>query len=650
MAYLMLNAGIAIWMYFDGTRRRCAVVPWCALTIPLAAIAVPAYSAVRPLRKGEFRSGGVAWNALKSFVIVWTATIVAIALGRIVSRLFFDAGAAEMYDAEPAAAQSLGLGMLYLAWLLPAVGALILGFVLKNPSTIEQGPAPSIGDDETIVHVPNWRALPSGTREVFRAFAANLGAAASLGARQAEKTTVATISLPNLYRSLGKEAHRRGAFRDSFPRLHAQLDELTRVGESLRNEAATKPLNDLIASAEATIRRATNLAKGKSLEVRARSIREDLGRAVFERDTTDAALPEWTKPIAECRSRLDMLDLDIKKIGEAEWGWLLTPKRVAIVGVAAAIMLFILALSSIVNSGVGGRAADHERAIAQPANRGTVAKHSEDKGALVLSLDLERDIAGAVGFVVCGSSVFRGDGISYEVPRLPEGEDFKLADTGTGFAVSSQGHVLTNKHVVARVAAAMQAKSLLSRVERETGLKIEPKIWIFFGTHKYDADIIYISQDNDFAILKVSRTGGHFFCLASNDVVPRGTGVVVVGFPAVARTPLSDEEERSVQEQLDAGPTAHIESLFKNRDFQYVESRGTVSRVVREKEGRTWIQHNANLNPGNSGGPLVGPRAIVYGINTLHAPDASGISMSLGIAQLRQEIDRYVPDVVWDGP
>ena len=81
------------------------------------------------------------------------------------------------------------------------------------------------------------------------------------------------------------------------------------------------------------------------------------------------------------------------------------------------------------------------------------------------------------------------------------------------------------------------------------------------------------------------------------------------------------------------------------------------------REGKV-IEHDATINGGNSGGPLIDKTGIVQGINTWgaineikrtkdgkltgHVDVAHGTFLSLSIAQLRTEIMKNDVDVTWE--
>jgi len=100
---------------------------------------MPIYIAKRPLKANEVREGGLAWNLLKNFALTWTVLMVAVGI----SALGAAAGTNPASDAEAAGA-AIGVGLVFIilavVWFFPMVGAIILGFFLKNSAIVERGP------------------------------------------------------------------------------------------------------------------------------------------------------------------------------------------------------------------------------------------------------------------------------------------------------------------------------------------------------------------------------------------------------------------------------------------------------------------------------------------------------------------------------
>lgn len=255
---------------------------------------------------------------------------------------------------------------------------------------------------------------------------------------------------------------------------------------------------------------------------------------------------------------------------------------------------------------------------------------------VIASLD-EKALAEGLGLVVCGLRVTDANGKQRDVSQ----------GTGSAFAVTPDGYLLTNKHVVEEVHNLSNAQLLLDDVRKKYLIEAQPTVWCFFGKEKYVAEIKHVSAGFDLAILKVDRIAKPFFRLSNADSLPRATPVFALGFPGAARVALTKEE---LLQSASRDSAENVEKRFKPSDFDFVLTSGTVSRAAKEDitDARLWIQHNANIHPGNSGGPLVTTQGLVVGINTLANRGAAGVSFSLSIPQLRNEIERIVSGIQWE--
>lgn len=254
---------------------------------------------------------------------------------------------------------------------------------------------------------------------------------------------------------------------------------------------------------------------------------------------------------------------------------------------------------------------------------------------LIRTLEDDSALTEAVGLVVCGYHITFPDGTTGE----------EQIGSGTAFAVSPDGDLITNKHVVEQTWNDLRAELLLKKLREERMLDVKPTVWVFFGKAKHVAEIKHVSDKFDLAVLKVDRQKTPFFAIGSQDQLRRGEPVVALGFPAAAQAALSDDELRETVLRAASGNA--VEEQLKLRDFDFVQTTGTVSRMSTESAGRTWIQHNADINPGNSGGPLSTTEGVVLGINTLRHEGASGVFYSLSLPQLREEITKHAPYAVW---
>lgn len=157
---------------------------------------------------------------------------------------------------------------------------------------------------------------------------------------------------------------------------------------------------------------------------------------------------------------------------------------------------------------------------------------------------------------------------------------------GTGIVLDTQGHILTNNHVI----------SGSNKIQVE-----------FFGGKKVEGTVVGSDSSYDLAIVKVDPTGLNLHPAALGD-----SDAVQVGQPAVAIGNPFGDYGWSISSGIISG---------KNRPLQ--DSSGHSMQGL--------LQTDAAINPGNSGGPLVDMNGNVIGINTAIQSPVRG-SVGIGFA------------------
>ncbi len=189
----------------------------------------------------------------------------------------------------------------------------------------------------------------------------------------------------------------------------------------------------------------------------------------------------------------------------------------------------------------------------------------------------------------------------FNLPR--RGETQKIEnDIGSGFIVSGDGLVVTNKHVVSQ----SNAKYKVITSENKT----------------FEVTNIYRDPANDIAILKIDPAGESLKPVEMGDSsnIKVGQTVIVMG------TPLGEFRgtvTKGIISGLGRGITAG--SPFEG----YVEKLDDV------------IQTDAAINPGNSGGPLINSSAQVIAINTAVAAGAENIGFALPINLVKEALKNF---------
>lgn len=164
--------------------------------------------------------------------------------------------------------------------------------------------------------------------------------------------------------------------------------------------------------------------------------------------------------------------------------------------------------------------------------------------------------------------------------RAPQGEQpLRDVGQGSGFIISSDGFVITNRHVV----TLMQPDPANPGQGRAT---IADEVTVTLSDKReLKAKVIGTDARTDIAVLKVDATGLPKVSMGNSDKVRVGEWVLAIGSPF----------------GFESTVTAGIVSA---------KSRDTQTDLV------PFIQTDAAVNPGNSGGPLFNTKGEVIGINS----------------------------------
>jgi hypothetical protein len=139
--YFILYVLAAIWLFRDAKKRLTNGTPWAACTVLFGLIVVPVWLAKRPLKEGEVREGGTAWNVLKNFALMWTATVFIVFIAGMASAAKIAETAKNDYEKAGAGiGMALGGFAIFMLWFVVVVSAVVFGFFLKKSSIIEKGP------------------------------------------------------------------------------------------------------------------------------------------------------------------------------------------------------------------------------------------------------------------------------------------------------------------------------------------------------------------------------------------------------------------------------------------------------------------------------------------------------------------------------
>ena len=169
---------------------------------------------------------------------------------------------------------------------------------------------------------------------------------------------------------------------------------------------------------------------------------------------------------------------------------------------------------------------------------------------------------------------------------------------GSGFVVAP-GLVVTNAHVVAG--------------------ESNGNTQVIEGNTAYNATVVFFDPSFDLAVLRTDAPLGPALTISPN-VVSRGTQAAILGYP--------EDGGLSIDP---AGVTEEVTAIGKD-----IYNNGTVTRGV--------YALDANVLPGNSGGPLLGPGGQVIGVvfsrSTVY-PDVGYALTSPGVLARVQQAERH---------
>ena len=173
---------------------------------------------------------------------------------------------------------------------------------------------------------------------------------------------------------------------------------------------------------------------------------------------------------------------------------------------------------------------------------------------------------------------------------------------GSGAFITADGYVVTNNHVV----------------ENADELRV-----VLFDGRELEAEVVGADPFSDLAVLKVEGDDFPSIPFGDSDALRVGQWVLAVG------SPLSEELSNTVTSGI-------ISSLGRFGGAPDPSGRPTISN---------YIQSDAAVNPGNSGGPLVNLRGEIVGINSAIATRTgtyNGISFAIPSNIVRSTVEQLI--------
>lgn len=190
---------------------------------------------------------------------------------------------------------------------------------------------------------------------------------------------------------------------------------------------------------------------------------------------------------------------------------------------------------------------------------------------------------------------FGGGILDFGVPQYKEnGTERRDVGAGTGFFVSADGYIVTNRHVVADEDAEFTV--------------------VLQDDTRYEAEVLARDSINDIAILKIElEEDVPYIEFGESEDIEVGQTVIAIGY-ALGR--FGNSVSRGIVSGLSRSITAS-DGTGQSEDLYDV------------------IQTDTAINPGNSGGPLLNLEGKAIGMNVAIVQGSENIGFALPIADVR---------------
>jgi serine protease Do len=224
--------------------------------------------------------------------------------------------------------------------------------------------------------------------------------------------------------------------------------------------------------------------------------------------------------------------------------------------------------------------------LAQPAMAQTAARTRPAAALTELSQSLQ-ELADKVSPSVVQIFV-TGYAAPDEEDQAATGEPAIERSSGSGVILDSDGYIVTNAHVVEN-ATRLEVELPLAATDASAGRSILRRRGRLTG-----AQIVAVDHETDLAVIKVEATGLQALVFGDSDTLRPGQIVLAFGSPL---------------------------------GLQSSVSMGVVSAVARQltaEDPMIYVQTDAPINPGSSGGALVDTEGRLVGVNTLIYTQSGG--------------------------
>ncbi|MDD5760459.1 MAG: trypsin-like peptidase domain-containing protein [Candidatus Pacebacteria bacterium] len=192
-------------------------------------------------------------------------------------------------------------------------------------------------------------------------------------------------------------------------------------------------------------------------------------------------------------------------------------------------------------------------------------------------------------------------GFYFRIPQYRQkGTELKEVSAGSGFVADSRGYIITNRHVVEDLGASYTV--------------------LMNDGEKYPAQVIARDLVEDFAVLKIEKSGLVPLNLGDSSNLALGQTVIAIG-----------NALGEFQNTVSCGVISGL-----SRSIQATDSYGK-TMVLNDV-----IQTDAAINEGNSGGPLLDLNGEVIGVNVAKVSGAENIGFAIPINKIKNALKQAI--------
>lgn len=227
-----------------------------------------------------------------------------------------------------------------------------------------------------------------------------------------------------------------------------------------------------------------------------------------------------------------------------------------------------------------------------------------------VSLSNYEDTSIAVANKILPSIV--GIEIKYNVNSVFGGKSGSAEASGSGIIISQDGYILTNNHVVDSSSTNSTSNNSFYQISEATQINV----YSYNDSTAYPATIVGQDELTDIAVIKIDKSDLAAAELGDSDQVQVGAFAMAVGNPL------------GLQSSITCGNIS------------------AVNRELTDSDGKSgkYLQTDAAINSGNSGGALVNSNGQVIGINTLKlsATGVEGMGFAIPINSVKDVYQQLI--------